>query len=108
LKILGRIAAPQPAFALARSLTPVSDVVALFRAGQRARCFAADATTDAATQCAPINGEVGANDRRINEAKRRVVATCHGGESRQRALVIFVLVKIESQSAAEADRRWKF
>jgi hypothetical protein len=75
--------------------------------GAAQRLFA-DATADAPTQRASVDCKVRANGRGINEADRVGLATRHGGEPRKRALVVLVLVKIEPQPAAEADRRRKF
>jgi hypothetical protein len=70
--------------------------------------FSADATFDPPAQRAPIDCKVGANGGGINEANGLGLATLDGGQSRKRALVVFVLVLIEPQPAAEADRHRKF
>jgi hypothetical protein len=70
--------------------------------------FAADATFDAPAQSSSVDRKVGANRRGIYEADWFGLATLDGGQTRKRALVVFVLVLIKSQPAAEPDRRGKF
>jgi hypothetical protein len=70
--------------------------------------FPSDTTADAPTERAPVDCEVGANSRGINEPNWLGLAARDDREPRKRALVVFVLMKIESQPAAEADRRGKF
>jgi hypothetical protein len=72
--------------------------------GLRLADFSADATFDPPAQRAPIDCKVGANGGGIDEAHGLGLATLDGGQSRKRALVVFVLVLIEPQPAAEADR----
>jgi hypothetical protein len=67
-----------------------------------------DAAADAPTQRSPVDRKVGANRRGVDEAHRLSIATFDGWESRKRAFVILVLVMVEPQPAAEADRRRKF
>jgi hypothetical protein len=73
----------------------------------RERLFA-HTTFNATAQRSPINCKVGANGRGINETNRRCLNPFDRRESRQRALVVFVLVLVEPQSTAETDGRRKF
>jgi hypothetical protein len=68
----------------------------------------ADASADATTERSTVDRQVGTDGRGINEAYRLAVSAFDDGEPRKRALVVFVLVLIEPEPAAEADRRWKF
>ena len=70
--------------------------------------FPSDTTADAPTQRAPVDCEVDANRGCINESDRLANTAFDAGEPRERALVVFVLVLVEPQPAAEADRRRKF
>jgi hypothetical protein len=70
--------------------------------------FPPNATFDATAQRTPVDCEVGANGRGINEADWLGPSAFDSGKPRERPFVVFVLVLVEPQPAAEADRRWEF
>jgi hypothetical protein len=71
-------------------------------------CLAAHAAFDAPTECSAIDCQVGTNGHGINEADGLGLTTFDDGEPRKHPFVVFVLVLIEPQPAAETDWRRKF
>jgi len=83
-------------------------LASLLKSGLRAHCFAAHATFDAPTQRSAIDCQISADGRSINEADGLGFTTFDDGQSRKRPFVVFVLVLIEPQPAAETDRGREF
>jgi hypothetical protein len=108
--LLERLLGANPVSPVSAPLGPTATSAwrALSKSEVGSYAFLAHPTFDTTAQCAPINCKVGANSRGINEADWLGLAALDGGKPRERALVVFVLVLVEPQSTAEADRRRKF